>query len=380
MDSYIEKIRIESPTLNELTYLNHASTGPLHGRTAKALTKYIDDWKNADFVEPSEARDNIRKQYAQIINANSEEITLTPDVTHGSKIAVNVLNYDKNSNIVCYWNDYPGQVYQALYLQKTRNIEYRPVPDKKNIVSPENFSEKIDENTKIVLISHVQWTTGFKADLKEITKIAHENDAFVLVDSIQSSGAIINDVREWDVDFLTCGVAKWLLGPDQKGLFYMKKKLINEFLPPFAGYHGTDYGSLFQPYWNVSKLEYLPTIDRYMDTNPGSLLYYIASEGMQILLDYGIEKIQRRIFQLTDYLIEQLQTLGDYEFITPLEKEYRSGIINIRIPDNIEVVKKLKEKKIITSSRYGGIRISPHFYNTEKDIDDLIDNLELIIN
>ena len=379
MDSYVEKIRVESPTLNELTYLNHASTGPLHGRTAKALTNYVNFWKIANYKEPSESKVNVRKQFAKIINASPEEITFTPDVTHGSKIAANVLNYNKDSNIVCYWNDYPGQVYQALFLQKTKGIEYRPVPDKKNIVSVEDFAEKIDEKTKLVLLSHVQWTTGFRANLKEITKVAHENDAFILVDSIQSSGAILNDVRDWDIDFLTCGVAKWLLGPDQKGFFYMKRKLINEFFPPFAGYHGTDHGSEFQPYWNVNKIDYLPTIDRYMDTNPGSILYYIASEGLQILLDYGIKNIQKRIFQLTDYLIEQLQTLGNYEFITPLEKEYRSGIINIRLPNNIEVVKKLREQKIVTSSRYGGIRISPHFYNTEEDIDLLISEIKRIL-
>ncbi len=379
MDSYIEKIRSESPTLNELIYLNHASTGPLHGRTARAITNFMDCWKKSDFTEPREARDKIRKQFGELINASPEEITFTPDVTHGSKIAANVLNYDKDSNIVCYWNDYPGQVYQALYHQKKNNIEYRPVPDQKNVVSAESFADKIDENTKLVLISHVQWTTGFKADLKEISKIAHENDAFVLVDSIQSSGALINDVQDWDVDFLTCGVAKWLLGPNQKGLFYMKKKLISEFFPPFAGYHGTDAGDKNQPYWNVNKLEYPQTIDKYMDTNPGSSLYYIASEGMQILLDYGIDKIQSRIFKLTDYLIEQLQTLGDYEFITPLEKQYRSGIINIRIPDNIEVVKKLRENKIVTSSRYGGIRISPHFYNTVEDIDAFVSSLASLI-
>ena len=380
MDSYVEKIRSESPTLNKLIYLNHASTGPLHGRTATALTNYIDNWAKSDFTEPREAREKIRKQFAELINSSPEEITFTPDVTHGSKIAANVLDYDKNSNIVCYWNDYPGQVYQALHLQKTKNVEYRPVADQKNVVSTQYFADKIDENTKLVLISHVQWTTGFKANLKKITKIAHENDAFVLVDSIQSSGALVNDVRDWDVDFLTCGVAKWLLGPDQKGLFYMKRKLINEFFPPFAGYHGTDHGDDNQPYWNVSKLDYLQNIDRYMDTNPGSSLYYIASEGMQVLLEYGIEKIQNRIFQLTDHLIEQLQTLGDNEFITPLEKKYRSGIINIRTPDNIEVVKKLRENKIIVSSRYGGIRISPHFYNTENDIDFLVEKLRKLIS
>ncbi|MCG3216746.1 MAG: aminotransferase class V-fold PLP-dependent enzyme [Candidatus Heimdallarchaeota archaeon] len=379
MDSFVEQIRNDSPTLKELNYLNHASTGPLHGRTADALQNYLNCWTLIDYTEPCEAREDVRNQFAQVINASSEEITFTPDVTHGSKIAANILDYDEDSNIVCYWNDYPGQVYQALYLQKTKGVEYRQVADRKNILTPEDFAEKVDDNTKLVLLSHVQWISGFKADLKEIAKIAHENDAFILVDTIQSSGALVNDVRDWDVDFLTCGVTKWLLGPDQKGLFFMKKKLINEFYPPFAGYHGTDQGSLFDPYWNVNKLEYLNTIDRYKDTNPGSILYYIAHAGMQILLDYGIKNVENRIFQLTDYLIDELNKLGDYEFITPTDREFRSGIINIRLPDNVEIAKKLKQQKIIVSSRYGGIRISPHFYNTEEDIDNLIDTLKKIL-
>ncbi|MFW9852700.1 MAG: aminotransferase class V-fold PLP-dependent enzyme, partial [Candidatus Thorarchaeota archaeon] len=249
MDSYIQKIREESPTLNRSVYLNHASTGPLHGRTFEALEKYKEFWEKSDFEEPSNAREKIRDQFAQLINGSKEEITFTPDVTHGTKIAVNLMDFEEDSNIVCYWNDYPGQVYQALYLNKTKNIEYRPVPDQKNIIQLEDFAEKIDKNTKIVLLSHVQWLSGFKADMEEICKIAHENDAYVLVDTIQSTGAMVNNVRKWDVDFLTCGTAKWLLGPDQKGLFYVKKKLIKEFYPPFVGYHGTDLGNEFEPYW-----------------------------------------------------------------------------------------------------------------------------------
>ncbi len=379
MDSYIQKIREDSPTLNQSIYLNHASTGPLHGRTAEALRKYTEFWEKSDFEEPSIVRENIREQFAQLINGSKEEITFTPDVTHGTKIAVNLMNYDKDSNIVCYWNDYPGQVYQALYLNKTKNIEYRPVPDQKNVIQPEDFAEKIDKDTKIVLLSHVQWLSGFKANMEEICKIAHENEAYVLVDTIQSTGANVNDVRKWDVDFLTCGTAKWLLGPDQKGLFYMKKKLIEEFYPPFAGYHGTDQGSIFEPYWNVNKLEYLPTIDKFKDTNPGSFLYYIASKGMDIILDYSIQKAEKRIKHLTNYLIEELQKINLKEFITPLGEEYRSGIVNVRVKDNIEIVKKLKTKRIITSSRFGGIRISPHFYNTSEDIDKLVTELRQLL-
>jgi len=376
MDSYVNKIREESPTLQGNIYLNHASTGPLHGLTSEALKKFSTYWAESDFEEVNVACKNVKCQFAQLINATADEIVFTPDVTHGTKLAVNMLKYDEKSNIVCYWNDYPGQVYQALYLKEKKNVEYRPVPDKKNEIPIEGFADRIDENTKIVLLSHVQWISGYKSDVKEIAKIAHENGAYILVDSIQSTGALVNDVKNWDIDFLTCGVAKWLLGPNHKGLFYINKKLIDEFYPPFAGYHGTDFGSWDEPYWNVNKLEFLPSVDKFMDTNPGNLLYYIANAGMKILLDYGADKIEKRIMHLTDYLFEKLDELKNIEFITSRNKENRSGIVNVRIPKNVEIVKKLKEKNIIVSSRYGGIRISPHFYNTKEDIDKLIELLQ----
>ncbi|MHA1408383.1 MAG: aminotransferase class V-fold PLP-dependent enzyme, partial [Candidatus Heimdallarchaeaceae archaeon] len=117
-------------------------------------------------------------------------------------------------------------------------------------------------------------------------------------------------------------------------------------------------------------------IDKFMDTNPGCFLYYLAYEGMNILLDYGVKNVQERIFKITDYLIEELQSLNPIEFITPLEMKYRSGIVNVRLPNNIDLARKLKEKKIIVSPRYGGIRISPHFYNTFEDIDKLVSILK----
>ncbi|MHA1419637.1 MAG: aminotransferase class V-fold PLP-dependent enzyme [Candidatus Heimdallarchaeaceae archaeon] len=377
MDSYIKKIREESPTFQNHIYLNHASTGPLHGETAEAMQKFSTHWAETDFEKVNIDCQNVKKQFAQLINATTEEIVFTPDVTHGTKLAVNMIKYEKNSNVVCYWNDYPGQVYQALYLKEKRNIEYRPVPDKKNEILVEGFADRIDENTKIVLLSHVQWLSGYKSDVKEIAKIAHENGAYILVDSIQSTGALVNDVKAWDIDFLTCGVAKWLLGPNHKGLFYINKKLIDEFYPPFAGYHGTDFGSWDEPYWNVNKLEFLPSADKFMDTNPGTLLYYVANAGMKILLDYGADKIEKRILYLTAYLFERLDELKNIELITSRNEENRSGIVNVRIPNNVEIVKKLKEKNVIVSSRYGGVRISPHFYNSKEDIDKLIELMKL---
>ncbi|MCG3227687.1 MAG: aminotransferase class V-fold PLP-dependent enzyme, partial [Candidatus Heimdallarchaeota archaeon] len=132
-------------------------------------------------------------------------------------------------------------------------------------------------------------------------------------------------------------------------------------------------------YWDVKKLEYQSSVKKFTDINPGDFLYWIASEGMQIILDYGIDKVQDRIFQLTDYLIEELSNLKGTKIVSPLAKENRSGIINLRVENNIEIVKKLRTKQIVTSSRFGGIRISPHFYNTKDDLDTFVSTLASLI-
>ncbi len=376
---YIAKVREESPTIQKKTFLNHAARCPLHGRVAEAIDKYKECWGKFDFEETNQKKQDAIVKFSQLINASEDEILFTPDVTAGSRLAANLIEYDKNSNIVCYWNDYVAQVYQALFLRKTKGIDYRPVPDRKNKVLPEEFAEKIDENTKLVLLSHVQWLSGFKADVEEIAKIAHENGALIVVDSIQSSGAMVNDVKKWDIDFLTCGTAKWLLGPNQAGWFYMKKELIHEFNPPFAGYHGIEIGNWDEPYWNVNEMVYVDSIAKYMDTNPSDFLYSIADSGMSIILDYGIKKAEKQILKITEYLIEELQKIGCNDFLTPLDAENRSGVINVKIPNNVEISKKLRENNIILSSRYGGLRISPHFYSIEEDVDNLISGLKKLL-
>lgn len=201
----------------------------------------------------------------------------------------------------------------------------------------------------------------------------------IVVDSIQSSGAMVNDVKKWDVDFLTCGTAKWLLGPNQAGWFYMKKEHIKEFDPPFAGYHGIEIGNRDEPYWNVNEMVYVDGICKYMDVNPSDFLYSIADSGMSIILDYGIENVEKRILKITDYLIEELQKIGCNDFLTPLDRETRSGVINVKIPNNVDISKKLRDNNIILSSRYGGLRISPHFYSIEEDVDNLILGLKNLL-
>ncbi|UJG44120.1 MAG: aminotransferase class V-fold PLP-dependent enzyme [Candidatus Heimdallarchaeum endolithica] len=377
-EKYIDQIRANSPTLNQVTFLNHASTAPLHGRTQQAFHDYLNQWSKYDFAESKEKSQLAREEFAKLIGASKEEILFTSDVTQGTNLAVHMLDYDEKSNIVCYWNDYAGQVHSALFLNKKKKIEYRPVPDREGYIYPDDFAEKIDKNTKIVLLSHVQWITGFKSDIKEITKIAHENGAMILVDVIQSSGVLEIDVKDWDVDFLTSGVAKWLLGPNQAGFFYMKKKLIDEYDPPLPGYQGADYGSIDSPYWNVKQIEYREGIDKFQIANIGPMMYQIAYEGMKIITEYGIKKVEKRVLDLTSYLIERIQELGNYEFLSPIEDKYRAGIVNFKVENNIEIAKKLSEEKVVVSSRYGGIRISPHFYNTKEDLDKFIELFKAI--
>ena len=123
---------------------------------------------------------------------------------------------------------------------------------------------------------------------------------------------------------------------------------------------------------NFEYFEFLCVARRFADN-----IYFQHTNGN---LEYGIDKIEKRVIQLMDYLIESLSSIPNIAFLTPLEPEYRSSIVNVKVANNIEIAKKLRERHIITSSRYGGIRISPHFYNTEDDLDLLVITLKELIN
>ncbi len=237
----------------------------------------------------------------------------------------------------------------------------------------ETFSQVIDHSTRLVAISHVQFSNGFRIDLKELAKICHENESQLIVDAIQSLGAVPVDVQNQDIDYMATGGYKWLLGPLGTGFLYIKRELSESLNPCFIGSM-----SDATPF-NLSHHTYSPGLGSQRFQASLGLHGILIAKAVQFLDDLGIDKIFSHIMKLTDIIIEFVQAESHFQLQTPIENQkQRSGIVNFSSPKGDKIVAQLRNLPIpiAISYREGGLRLSPHCYNTEEEIQTCLETIK----
>jgi selenocysteine lyase/cysteine desulfurase len=368
----IEKIREQFPITKNKVFLNHAAMSPPPKPVADAIRRCTDDFSN--FGETSiEWTDSGKPIFAKLIDAKPEEVALVENTSTGLNIAANVLHYSHDSKIVTTDLEYPSVVYPWLRRSLDAKVHY--VKNINGKILLEDVEKAVDDKTVAVAISHVEYVNGFRNDLRAVSEIAHEHGAYLIVDAIQSAGAIPVDVKRDDIDFLTTACYKWLLSPPGAGYLYVKEELIEKFEPTFVGWASAK-PEVFETtdFWDIWNLNLSETASRFEIGSPSILSLLGAKEAMKILMNFGIENVEARILKLTRRLIESIKGLG-LKLQTPEEPQYRSGIVNFKIDGAKEIAQTLNKKGIIVSARANGIRVSPHFYNTEEEIDRLTEEI-----
>jgi selenocysteine lyase/cysteine desulfurase len=368
----IEKVRSQFPITKNRVFLNHAAQSPLPKPVADAMHKYIDE--SSSFATYAKEYEDLGKPFfAKLINAETGEIAVVENTSVGMNIAANVLHPKPGSKIVTTDLEYPSVVYP--FLRKSLGVEVEYVKNVKGKVLLEDVERVVDDKTAAVAISHVEYANGFRHDMRAISEIAHEHGAYVIVDAIQSTGAVSVDVKRDNIDFLTASCYKWLLSPPGAGYFYVREELIQKFEPPFTGWASVKQ-EIFNTtdFWDIWKLELSETATRFEVGSPSYISLVGAREALKLLLSVGISNIERRILGLTDHLIDSIKDMN-LDLQTPEEKACRSGIVNFRVENPRQVAEELGRKGIIVSARSNGIRVSPHFYNTEEEIDALTDEI-----
>jgi len=365
----IKRIREQFPVTKNKVFMNHAAQSPLPKPVADAVRKYVNDSSNFGTTS-IEWNDDGKPFFAKLIGANPKQIAFIENTSVGLNIVANVLSYPHGSKIVTTDLEYPSVVYP--WLRKSLGVKVRYVRNVNGKISLEDVEKAVDDKTVAIAISHVEYVNGFRHDLGALGEIAHEHGAYLIVDAIQSAGAMQIDVKRHDVDFLMSACYKWLLSPPGAGYLYVKEELIEKFEPPFVGWASVK-PEVFETidFFDIWSMRLSETASRFEVGSPSFISLIGATEALKMLLDIGVEKIEKRILKLTDHLIEAVKDLG-YELQTPEEPQYRSGIVNFKIDKPKEVAEKLNKKGIVVSARSHGIRVSPHFYNTEEEIDKLI--------
>jgi selenocysteine lyase/cysteine desulfurase len=291
------------------------------------------------------------------------------NTSQGINTVANMIDWKRGDNLITSDLEFPSNSVPWYNLRK-KGVEVKKVKNVNGEIRIEDIEKAFDENTRLLALSYVQFCNGFRSDLKEISKLCREYNAFLFSDVIQGLGAVRLDVKKTGIDFFSSASYKWLMGPLGVGIFYIKKDLIEEFDPPYIGWFSLKNEEDFDKP-GVNKIELADSARRFETGGTSFALIMGLKKSLEILLDIGIDNIEKRVLKLSKYVIDNAENVQ-----TPHNEKKRAGIVNIKHSNSEKIVEKLKEKKILVSARMDGIRVSTHFWNTEEDIDTLLENIQ----
>ncbi len=380
------KIRKDFPITKKYSYLNNAAISPIPipvYREACRFYKNLLDHGGKIWENYIKVREETRKRYAEFIGSNDSEIAFTHSTSEGMNIISHML---ANRGLVIL-NDLEFPASNLPWINNNpKNIRFVKSRDNNRIELDDIFdlisdleSKADNKIVKTVVTSHVQFSTGYRIDLNKLSKFTKRKKILLVVNSTQSLGSLYFNVEEQGVDFAVTNGHKWMLSSFGIGAIYINKKYLDkdQLKPPFFSHSGQKQ---IDNYENNKKIEMSENATRFEIGTPHLQNIVLFNAAIKYISNIGIKNIERKILQLTDYIIKKLESLN-FEIISPITNENeRSGIIvfkSKKLPP-LTIVKRLEKENIIVSQRGKGIRISPHFYNNEVDIDKLILILEKV--
>jgi len=369
------------PATQQYTYLNAASVAPMSKMAAKATLDWQEDLAlrgTVHFDEEAESRvfDSLREVGARVLGAQPDEIAGASNASESLCSIAWALSPGPQDNVVSCRIEFPSVVYPWLRVARTTGCEVRLTQDENHIIDPEEVTSLIDDRTTAVCISHVQYSTGQRLDLKALARAAHEHDALLIVDATQSAGAVPIDVLGDDVDALVTSGYKWLCGPFGAAMMFVRRSLHDRIEPGLVGWRSTSEVFDFQ----ADKIAWAPSASRF---EFGTMAYGCAiglATAVEHLLEIGIDTIHRYNLELAARLAAGLADLGA-DFVTPGADKLRSSIVTVRFPghDQARVARRLNEEGVVVSPRIGAVRFAPHLYNTAADIERALDMLKGVL-
>lgn len=372
----LESYRSEFPVTQKYIYLDHAGVSPLSMRVKTAIETFLSEASlGGAFRYPKWAQQIVatRRSCARLIHAEPDEIAFVKSTSHGLSIVANGLDWKPGDNVLIYEKEFPSNIYPWLNLEQ-RGVIIKVIPSRDNRIVASDVKGLIDAKTRLLAISSVQFANGFRIDLKEVGDLCRNKKILFCVDAIQSLGIFPMDVNKFNIDFLSADAHKWLLGPEGVGIFFCKRELAELLSPPLIGWKSVKNEFDFDHPDFSLKSDAL----RFEEGSMNLLGVFGLGAAVELLLEIGIQRIEERILGLGDFIIGKAEERG-YSILTPKIQEERGG--NITIAGGFDPAKAkdvLQQKGIMVNVRGGGLRISPHFYNTEEELSVLFKTLDQI--
>ncbi len=369
-------IRKDFPVTENYVYFNHAGVSPLSKSTMKAVKDYLAVISEHGITREASLRfarvvQDTRSRIGELINADSGEIAFIKNTTQGILIAANGIDWRAGDNVVTASTEFPANIYPWLNLER-RGVKTKFVQEKDARIPVEEIERAIDRKTRAVAISFVEFASGFRNDLESIGRICQEKGVFFVVDAIQGLGALDIDVKKCKIHMMSADGHKWLLGPEGTGCLYCSREILDELVPNNVGWHSVINSSEYLNY----DLTLRPDARRFEEGSLNIMGIYALGAAAAQILDIGIQNIETRVLALTDLAIQGLKEKG-YQIVSSLIPAERSGIVCFRSQrhSSAELCQLLMDNKIVGADRAQSVRVSPHFYNSEEEIERMMEVL-----
>ena len=376
-------IRAEIPAVEKMVYLNTGWSGPSPTYVVEAIEERLRYESYGGPTSPEvlesgrQIRERSKRAVARLFGATPEEVLLTENTTEGVNVVVNGLSFSPGDEVVVCDLEHPSVLLPAYSLRATRGVEVKivsPAPNASGAEVAGLYGGAIGPRTRLVMLSHVQYSSGLRMPVAEIAAMAHEAGARVLVDGAQGPGHVALDMAELGADFYSSPGQKWLLGPDQTGALFVRRELIAGLRPARVGF---GFAESFDQAGDLQ--ERGDDIEKFMVSTTSAPLragYLAAAERV---LDLGMEAIEARQLALAARLKERLSEAPGVRILSPLEGPECSGLTTFVVEGRpaAEVAARLwdAEEKILVRpiSFPSAVRASTSFFNTEEEVDMLAD-------
>ncbi|HVI70786.1 MAG TPA: aminotransferase class V-fold PLP-dependent enzyme, partial [Pyrinomonadaceae bacterium] len=379
MSDDLLKWRSEFPILDKTVYLISHSLGAMPKATYERLHEYADMWATRGVRAWAEGwwdmPVSVGDEVGRIIGADPGTVVMHQNVSVCQSLVLSCLEPTPQRNKIVYSElNFPSVMYVYEAHARDGKLKIEIVESEDGITVPlERMLAAIDETTLLVPFSHVLFKSAFLQDAKAIIDRAHEVGAMVVLDTYQSAGTIPFSVKELNADFATGGSVKWLCGGPGAGYLYVRRDLQTKLEPKTTGWMAHQ-----EPFAFDTNMRYADNIWRFLHGSPAIPALYAAQSGYRIINEIGVDRIREKSMRQTNYLIELAEEAG-FRVTSPKDVRQRGGTVTVAHEHAAAVAKELIRREFIIDYRPGaGIRISPHFYTTDNELELVIREMKKI--
>jgi selenocysteine lyase/cysteine desulfurase len=371
-----DEIRALFPALREYTYLNSAAVSPLPTTAVDAVVSQLNDVAgngSEHYTDWIATKNRARELLAAMMHVQPEQIAFMRNTSDGFASVANGITWESGDNIVSFAGEFPSNFYPWRMVRDRFGVDLRMCQERDGRIDLDEFIGMIDSNTRLVAISSVQFSSGFRADLERIGRAARGVDALFAVDIIQGLGQMGYDLPTQFVDIASGASHKWLCAPEGCGYVYISDRARERVQPSFVGWISVETP------WDFEDREqsFRPNALAWESGTGASALFYGLEQSLKLLQETGLERIENYLTELSNQLCEMLAG-KNYEIVSSRRPGELSAIVGVKNTNGLhcgEIAERLQKEKIIVSPRGDRLRIAPHFYNTTADIERLVEHL-----